>query len=704
MTLTTPDVSVRPATTGFPARVARTRSYAMTPPTHFTVTYAINPWMNPSVGVDSDRAMAQWECLRRTYEALGHTVHTVDAQPGLPDMVYAANGGLVVDGTAIAARFTFPERAAEAGHYARWFRTAGIRQVHQTTGVQEGEGDFLVVGDRILAGTGFRTHPDTHAEIAALTGLPVITLDLVDPRFYHLDTALGVLDEHTIAYYPPAFSAASRRLLAELHPDAIIATDADAQVLGLNLVSDGRHVVMTDAAPHLESQIRRAGFEPITLDLSELLKGGGGIKCCTLELRPAADAGQSASEALMTGPNTIGAPRHLESSPEPHVAHNYSPLPVVAATAEGAWITDVDGYRYLDCLGAYSAVNFGHRNPEIVAAATEQLHRLTLTSRAFGSDQLEPFCAALAALCEKDLVLPMNTGAEAVESALKVARKWGYDVKGVPAGAAEIIVAGGNFHGRTISIISFSDDDSARDGFGPYTPGFVRVPFGDVDAMAAAITDHTVAVLVEPIQGEAGIIVPPEGYLPAVRRLCTDHDVLMIADEIQSGLGRTGKTFACQHWDVVPDVYTLGKALGGGVLPVSAVVADTDVLGVLHPGEHGSTFGGNPLAAAVGHTVVRMLADGTWQARAADLGEHLHTRLREFVGRGVLAVRGKGLWAGLDIDPQLGTGKEICLRLAQWGVLAKDTHSSTIRFAPPLVITHDEIDWMIERFALALRG
>ncbi len=226
------------------------------------------------------------------------------------------------------------ERAAEAGHYARWFRTAGIRQVHQTTGVQEGEGDFLVVGDRILAGTGFRTHPDTHAEIAALTGLPVITLDLVDPRFYHLDTALGVLDERTIAYYPPAFSAASRRLLAELHPDAIIATDADAQVLGLNLVSDGRHVVMTDAAPHLESQIRRAGFEPITLDLSELLKGGGGIKCCTLELRPAADAGQSASEALMTGPNTIGAPRHLESSPEPHVAHNYSPLPVVAATAE----------------------------------------------------------------------------------------------------------------------------------------------------------------------------------------------------------------------------------------------------------------------------------------------------------------------------------------------------------------------------------
>ena len=387
---------------------------------------------------------------------------------------------------------------------------------------------------------------------------------------------------------------------------------------------------------------------------------------------------------------------------EPHVAHNYSPLPVTAATAEGAWITDVDGRRYLDALGAYSAVNFGHRNPEIVAAAKAQLDRVTLTSRAFGSDALEPFCAALAELCGKEMVLPMNTGAEAVESALKVARKWGYDVKGVAPGHATVIVAGGNFHGRTISIVSFSDDEDARGGFGPFTPGFTRVPFGDAAALADAIDDTTVAVLIEPIQGEAGIIVPPDDYLPEVRRLCTENNVLMIADEIQSGLGRTGTTFACEHWGVMPDVYTLGKALGGGVLPVSAVVADRDVLGVLHPGQHGSTFGGNPLAAAVGHTVVRMLAEGTWQARAAELGEHLHARLREFVGHGVIAVRGKGLWAGIDIDPDLGTGKELCLRLAARGVLAKDTHGSTIRLAPPIVVTHDEIDWLVDRFADAL--
>ncbi|GAC85901.1 ornithine--oxo-acid transaminase [Gordonia paraffinivorans] len=387
---------------------------------------------------------------------------------------------------------------------------------------------------------------------------------------------------------------------------------------------------------------------------------------------------------------------------EPHVARNYSPIPVTAATAEGAWVTDVDGRRYLDCLGAYSAVNFGHRHPRLVAAARDQLDRLTLTSRAFRSDRLEPFCAALAELCGKEMVLPMNTGAEAVESGIKVARKWGYDVKGVPDGQAEIVVAHGNFHGRTTTIISFSDDPDARNGFGPYTPGFVQVPFGDARAIADAVGENTVAVLIEPIQGEAGIVVPPDDYLPRVRALCSEHDVLFIADEIQSGLGRTGTTFACELWDVVPDVYLLGKALGGGIVPVSAVVADRDVLGVLHPGQHGSTFGGNPLAAAIGHEVVDMLSDGSWQQRAADLGAHLHARLRDFVGHGVVAVRGRGLWAGIDLEPEQGTGKEFCIRLAEHGVLAKDTHGSTLRLAPPIVVTEDEIDWAMDRFADAL--
>jgi ornithine aminotransferase len=382
-----------------------------------------------------------------------------------------------------------------------------------------------------------------------------------------------------------------------------------------------------------------------------------------------------------------------------YVAHNYSPLPIVAASAEGAWITDIEGRRYLDCLAAYSAVNFGHRNPEIVATAHAQLDTVTLVSRAFHSDRLGPFCQSLAELCGKDMVLPMNSGAEAVEGGIKVARKWGTDVRGVPAGNGNIVVAHNNFHGRTTTIISFSDDETARRGFGPYTPGFRSVPFGDADAMAAAIDDDTVAVLIEPIQGEAGIIVPPDDYLPRVRALCTERNVLMIADEIQSGLARTGRTFACDHWGVVPDIYLLGKALGGGVVPVSAVVANKDVLGVLHPGEHGSTFGGNPLAAAIGTTVVSILGRGEFQSRSAELGERLHGRLRALIGQGVVAVRGMGLWAGVDIDPSLGTGKQISLRLAERGVLVKDTHGSTLRFAPPLVITAEEIDWATGQFA-----
>jgi ornithine aminotransferase len=385
-----------------------------------------------------------------------------------------------------------------------------------------------------------------------------------------------------------------------------------------------------------------------------------------------------------------------------HVAHNYAPLPVVAASAEGVWITDVQGRRYLDCLAAYSAVNFGHRHPDIVAAAHAQLDTVTLVSRAFRSDRLGPFCEALADLCGKDMVLPMNSGAEAVESGIKVARKWGTDVKGVPAGAGNIVVAHNNFHGRTTTIISFSDDESARRGFGPYTPGFRSVPFGDADAVAAAVDANTVAVLLEPIQGEAGVVVPPDEYLPEVRALCSKRNVLMIADEIQSGLARTGRTFACEHWDVVPDIYLLGKALGGGVVPLSAVVANSDVLGVLHPGEHGSTFGGNPLAAAIGTTVVAMLHGGEFHRRSAELGNHLHAQLNALAGRGVVAVRGKGLWAGVDIDPSLGPGKQICMKLAERGVLTKDTHGSTLRWAPPLVITAEQIDWAIDQFGHVL--
>ncbi|WP_208758641.1 ornithine--oxo-acid transaminase [Micromonospora violae] len=397
---------------------------------------------------------------------------------------------------------------------------------------------------------------------------------------------------------------------------------------------------------------------------------------------------------------TPGAVRDAER----WTAHNYHPLPVVISSAEGAWLTDVDGRRYLDCLAGYSALNFGHRHPQLIAAAHAQLDRLTLTSRAFIHDQFADFCRELAELCGKDLVLPMNTGAEAVETGIKVARKWGYQVKGVPAGQANIVVAEGNFHGRTTTIVSFSTDEDARADFGPYTPGFTVVPYGDLDALTAAINENTVAVLLEPIQGEQGVVVPPEGYLPGVRQVCTERNVLFIADEIQSGLGRTGATFACDHEGVVPDMYLLGKALGGGIVPVSAVAANADVLGVLKPGQHGSTFGGNPLACAVAIEVVRLLSTGEFQRRSAQLGERLRAGLEGLVGKGLVGVRVRGLWAGLDIDPALMTGREACERLAARGVLAKDTHGSTIRLAPPLVITEEEIDLAVTQLAEVLAG
>ncbi|MEU4480533.1 ornithine--oxo-acid transaminase [Micromonospora sp. NPDC023966] len=385
----------------------------------------------------------------------------------------------------------------------------------------------------------------------------------------------------------------------------------------------------------------------------------------------------------------------LLAEAERWTAHNYHPLPVVIAAAEGAWVTDVAGERYLDCLAGYSALNFGHRHPALVEAARKQLDSVTLTSRAFVHDQFGPFCRELAQLCDADMVLPMNTGAEAVETAVKVARAWGYRVKGVPDGQATIVVAANNFHGRTTTIVSFSTDPDARADFGPYTPGFRIVPYGDLAAAAAAVDGTTVAVLVEPIQGEAGVLVPPDGYLAGLRALCTARGVLLVADEIQSGLGRTGRTFACEHEGVRPDLYVLGKALGGGVVPVSAVVGRGDVLGVLRPGEHGSTFGGNPLACAVGRAVVGLLRTGEYQERARRLGALLHRRLAALLGHGVTAVRGRGLWAGVDIDPRLMTGRQASERLLARGVLVKDTHGSTIRLAPPLLIEADEVDWAV---------
>lgn len=410
--------------------------------------------------------------------------------------------------------------------------------------------------------------------------------------------------------------------------------------------------------------------------------------------------------------------RSAEGAAAGPLAPNYHPLPVTLTTGEGAWVRDDAGRTYLDLLAGYSALNFGHRHPALVAAAKAQLDRLTLSSRAFDHDLLYPFAEALSDLARpvvagagtagdpgpQPMVLPMNTGAEAVETAIKAARKWGYDVRGVPPERATIVVAAGNFHGRTTTIVSFSTDPEAREGFAPHTPGFRVVPFGDADALRDAVDETTVAVLLEPIQGEQGVVVPPDGYWPAVRAICDEAGVLLVADEIQSGLGRTGTTFALELWGVQADLVTLGKALGGGVLPVSAVVGRPDVLGVLTAGTHGSTFGGNPLACAVGLAVVDLLRPGTFQERARTLGAHLHERLATLVDtRLLVGRRGVGLWAGLDVDPGRMTGRELCERLLRLGVLAKDTHGSTIRLAPPLVVDADDLDLALDRLTQALR-
>lgn len=398
---------------------------------------------------------------------------------------------------------------------------------------------------------------------------------------------------------------------------------------------------------------------------------------------------------MTTAPTLTGAD-HIQLV-ERYAAHNYHPLPVVIAKAEGVWVEDADGKRYMDMLAAYSAVNFGHCHPELIAAAKEQLDSVTLTSRAFQNDQLGPLCKELAELCRMEMVLPMNTGAEGVETAIKTARRWGYQKKHVPEGKAKIVCCRENFHGRTTTIISFSTDPVCREGFGPFTPGFELVPYGDIRALEAAIDDHTVAFLVEPIQGEAGIIIPPDGYLKQVRELCTRRHVLFIADEIQSGLGRTGTTFACDHEKVQPDMYILGKALGGGIVPISAVVSRRDILGVFTPGSHGSTFGGNPLACAIARKVVEILNRGTYQDNARQLGTYLADQLHKIKTSKIKEIRARGLWVGIEFKKEAGVARQYCERLMHEGLLCKDTHAQTMRLAPPLCITKDELDWALER-------
>lgn len=385
-------------------------------------------------------------------------------------------------------------------------------------------------------------------------------------------------------------------------------------------------------------------------------------------------------------------------------AHNYKPLDVVLAKGEGVWVWDVDGNRYLDCLSAYSAVNQGHCHPKIKAALLSQADKLTLTSRAFRNDQLGLFYEELCQLTNSHKVLPMNSGAEAVETAIKTVRKWGYQVKGVPENKAEIIVCSDNFHGRTITIVGFSTDETARKGFGPFTPGFKLIPFGDTKTLEAAITPNTVGFMVEPIQGEAGVIIPPDGYLRTVREICTANNVVMILDEIQTGLGRTGKMLAEEHEGIEADLTLIGKALSGGFYPVSAVLSNSAVMDVLKPGEHGSTFGGNPLACAVARTALKVLVEENLIENAAQMGDRLMQGLSQIENGQISEIRGRGLMVGIEFDPAAGGARQYCQKLKERGLLCKETHEHTLRIAPPLVITAEIIDWAIEQFKEVLQG
>ncbi|AZU63796.1 ornithine--oxo-acid transaminase [Neobacillus mesonae] len=392
--------------------------------------------------------------------------------------------------------------------------------------------------------------------------------------------------------------------------------------------------------------------------------------------------------------NTSVNSQKIIEQTEKYGAHNYHPLPIVVSRAEGVWVEDPEGTKYMDMLSAYSAVNQGHRHPKIIQALKDQADKVTLTSRAFHNDQLGPWYEKICKLTNKDMALPMNTGAEAVETAFKAARRWGYEVKGIPDNQAEIIGCNGNFHGRTMTAVSLSSEEEYKRGFGPMLPGIKLVPYGDIEALKQAITPNTAAFLVEPIQGEAGIVIPPEGYMKAAYELCKENNVLFIADEIQAGLARTGKMFACEWEGIEPDVYILGKALGGGVFPISCVAANKDILGVFNPGSHGSTFGGNPMGCAVSIAALDVLIDEKLAQKSLELGEYFIEKLKQINNPMIKEVRGRGLFIGVELNEE---ARKYCEQLKEEGLLCKETHESVIRFAPPLVITKEELDWAIER-------
>jgi len=672
-------------------------------PKLYEVSYVINPWMKDNLGNSSRRrALQQWEDLYEVLSGLTD-IHLVEPIAGSPDMVFTANAGLARDGVVAISSFYHPERQGEEPHFREWFHKAGYAVVDLPRETPfEGEGDalFSADGSILWAGHGTRTLEASHVALRRLWDVEVVSLRLMDPRFYHLDTCFAPLEDGSLLYYPPAFDEESLKKIEAVYTaeKRIAVGEEDALAFACNAVNLGKTIVLNCISADLKQELRERGFEVIQVRLDEFLKAGGAAKCLVMKLTPEIHAKSEARDAAVQGG---GVETKLIAMEEEYGAHNYHPLDVVIDRAQGAWVTDVNGRRYLDFLAAYSAVNQGHCHPEILAAMVEQAQKVTLTSRAFRNDQLPLLLRDLHELTGFEMALPMNSGAEAVETALKAARKWGEAVKGVEANRTEIIVCSNNFHGRTISIVGFSTDEQYRAGFGPFPAGFRHVPFGDVEALRRAITPETVAFLVEPIQGEAGVIVPPDGYLRAVAEICKANNVLLIADEIQSGLGRTGKLFAYMHDGITPDVVIAGKALSGGFYPVSVVMSSREVLGVFRPGDHGSTFGGNPLACAVARAALRVIVDEKLAERSAELGAYALARLQRMRSETVREIRGRGLWLAIELNVP---ARPICEALRDRGVLCKETHETVIRIAPPLVILREDLDWGLEQIEFVLAG
>jgi ornithine--oxo-acid transaminase len=677
------------------ARFSGKPQLLMCRPTLYEVSYVINPWMHGNLGNSSRlRAMRQWEDLYAVLAGFAD-IHLVEPVAGSPDMVFTANAGLARDGVVAISSFFHEERQGEEEHFRRWFIDCGYEVIDLPRATPfEGEGDalFSADGSRLWVGYGTRTLESSHDALRRLWDVNVTSLRLVDERFYHLDTCFAPLEDGSLLYYPMAFDEASLAKIEAFYPvgKRIVVGESDALSFACNAVNLGKTIVLNCISEELELELRGRGFEVIQVELDEFLKAGGAAKCLVMKLTPEMhlSSGHWDSNALM----------ELE---ERYGAHNYHPLDVVIESAQGAWVTDVDGRRYLDFLAAYSAVNQGHCHPTILKAMVDQAQKVTLTSRAFRNDQLPLLLRDLHELTGFEMALPMNSGAEAVETALKAARKWGESVKGIERDHAEIIVCANNFHGRTISIVGFSTDAQYRSGFGPFPAGFKCVPFGEAAALRAMITPQTCAFLVEPIQGEAGVIVPPDGYLREVAEICRENHVLLIVDEIQSGLGRTGKLFAYMHDEIVPDVVIAGKALSGGFYPVSAVMSSAEVLGVFQPGDHGSTFGGNPLACAVARAALRVIVDEKLAERSSELGAYALERLKKMSSENVVEVRGRGLWLAIELNVP---ARPICEALRDLGVLCKETHDTVIRIAPPLMISREDLDWGLERIERVLEG